>query len=269
MSFFPLQLKESWLINALCSVAQKCLTLLRPYGLQPTSLLCSWNFPGKNTGFPTPGDLILYHWCHLGSPHKPSVLSHFSCVWLFCNPMDCSLPGSSVHGISRQEYSGVGCHFLLQGIFPSQGLNLGLLCLWHWQAGSLPLGPPGKPLCCAKSLSHAQRWDPMGCSPPGSSVPGDSRGKNTGVGYHDLLQVIFPTQGSNRGLPHCRQILYQPSYQGSSGSLQSRNYPFLQISYSVYIKKKKKKRWFFTWSSQKKSTENSEKERRVRIRAEA
>ena len=40
--------------------------------------------------------------------------------------------------------------------------------------------------------------DPMDCSPPGSSVCGDSPGKNTGVGCHALLRGIFPTQGSNR-----------------------------------------------------------------------
>ena len=42
----------------------------------------------------------------------------------------------------------------------------------------------------------------------GSSVHGDSPGKNAGVGCHALLQGIFPTQGSNPGLPHCGQILY-------------------------------------------------------------
>ena len=44
---------------------------------------------------------------------------------------------------------------------------------------------------------------PMDCSPPGSSVHGDSPGKNTGVGCHALLQGIFPTQGSNPGLLYC------------------------------------------------------------------
>ena len=44
--------------------------------------------------------------------------------------MDCSLPGSSAH---REEYTGVGCHFLLQAIFPTQGSNSHLL---HWQADS-------------------------------------------------------------------------------------------------------------------------------------
>ena len=55
----------------------------------------------------------------------------------------------------------------------------------------------------------------MDCSPPGSSIHGDSPGNNTGVGCHALLQGIFPTQGSNPGLPHCRRILYHLSHQGS------------------------------------------------------
>ena len=58
--------------------------------------------------------------------------------------------------------------------------------------------------------------NPMDCSPPGSSVHGDSPGKNTSVGCHFLLQGIFRMQGSNPGLPHCRQTLYPPSHQGSS-----------------------------------------------------
>ena len=63
---------------------------------------------------------------------------------------------------------------LLQGIFPRQGLNSGLL---HYRQ-TLPAEPLGKP-------------------------------KNTGVGSPSLLQGIFPTQGLNQGLPHCRWILYQ------------------------------------------------------------
>ena len=48
------------------------------------------------------------------------------------------------------------------------------------------------------------------------TVHGDSLGKNTRVGCHALLQGIFPTKGSNPGLPHCRrQILYHLSHQGS------------------------------------------------------
>ena len=55
----------------------------------------------------------------------------------------------------------------------------------------------------------------MDCSPPGSSVHGDSPGKNNGVGYHALLQGVFPTQKLNWGVLYCKWILYQLSYQGS------------------------------------------------------
>ena len=44
---------------------------------------------------------------------------------------------------SPGKKTGVGCRALLQGIFPTQELNLGHLCLLHWQAGPLPLAPPG------------------------------------------------------------------------------------------------------------------------------
>ena len=56
--------------------------------------------------------------------------------------------------------------------------------------------------------------NPMDCSPPGSSVHGDSPGNNTGVGCHAFLQRIFPTQGLNPGLLHCRRILDHLSHQG-------------------------------------------------------
>ena len=47
-----------------------------------------------------------------------------------------------------------------------------------------------------------------------SGLPFPSPGKNTGVGSHFLLQGLFPIQGSNLGLPHCRQILYHLSHHG-------------------------------------------------------
>ena len=51
--------------------------------------------------------------------------------------------------------------------------------------------------------------------PHGLCSPWNSPGQNTGMGSLSLLQQIFPTQESNRGLLHCRQILYQLSYQGN------------------------------------------------------
>ena len=68
--------------------------------------------------------------------------------------------------------------------------------------------------------------DPMNCSLPGSSVYGDCPGKNTGVGCHVLLQEILPTQVSNPGLVHCRQILGHLSHEGSPRILKWVVYPF-------------------------------------------
>ena len=59
---------------------------------------------------------------------------------------------------------------------------------------------------CLVIQSCSTLCDPMDCSLPGSSVHGDSPGKNTGVSCHSLLQQIFPTQGLNPGLLHCRWI---------------------------------------------------------------
>ena len=71
----------------------------------------------------------------------------------------------------------MGCHFLHQGIFLTQGSNPHLFCLLHWQADSLPLALPGKhwwtDTATAKSLQSCPTLsDPMDCSPPGSSVHG-------------------------------------------------------------------------------------------------
>ena len=63
-----------------------------------------------------------------------------SCPTL-CDIMDCSPPGSSAHGDSPGRDTRVGCHFLLQRIFQTQGLNLSPLCLLHREVGSLPLAP--------------------------------------------------------------------------------------------------------------------------------
>ena len=56
--------------------------------------------------------------------------------------------------------------------------------------------------------------------------PWKSPGQNTGVGSHSRLQGIFPTQGSNPGLPHCRWILYQLSHKGSPRILEWVAHPF-------------------------------------------
>ena len=72
------------------------------------------------------------------------------CLTLY-DPMDCSPPGSSVHGYFPGKTTGVDCHFLLQGIFPTQGSNLHLL---HWQ-------PPGKLKVVCDGHTSLLRLDSM------------------------------------------------------------------------------------------------------------
>ena len=105
-----------------------------------------------------------------------SVISHF-----FVTSWTVACQAPLCMGILQHKSTGVGCHALLQGIFPTQGSNPGLP---HCGRILYCLEPPGKL-------------------------------KNTGVGSLSLLQGIFPTQELNQGLLHCRWILYQLSYQGS------------------------------------------------------
>ena len=88
------------------------------------------------------------------------------------------------------------------------------VCVWKWT-----------------SLSHVQLFatpwtiQSMGFSNP-EYCPWDSPIQGTGVASCFLLQGIFPTQGSNPHLSHCRQILYQLSHQGSPRILEWVVYPF-------------------------------------------
>ena len=67
-------------------------------------------------------------------------------------------------------------------------------------------------------VSHSVVSDslrPHGLQPARLLCPWNSPGKNTGLGSHSLLHGLFPTQGSNLGLLHCRRTLYHLSHQGS------------------------------------------------------
>ena len=75
----------------------------------------------------------LMHGCYVASVVSDSL-------WPYGQPSRLLRPWDS-----PGKNTGVGCHFLLQGIFPTQESNPSLLCLLHWQAGSLPLVPSGKP----------------------------------------------------------------------------------------------------------------------------
>ena len=104
-----------------------------------------------------------------------SLWKLLSRVWLFATP--CTAQSIQFQG----QNTGVGSLSLLQGIFPTQGLN------------------PDLP-CCRQILYQLES---------------QGKPKNTGEGSLSLLQRIFPTQKLNGGLLHCRWILYQLSYQGN------------------------------------------------------
>ena len=111
--------------------------------------------------------------------------------------MDCSLLGSSAHGISKVRILGMGCHFLLQGIFPTQGTNPHFLCLLHCRQILYLLNYWGSPFLTfvsAKSLQLCPTLcDPMDCSLLGSSVHGISQARILEWVASFLLQGIFWT----------------------------------------------------------------------------
>ena len=95
--------------------------------------------------------------------------------------------------------------------------------------------------------------DPKDCSPPGSSVHGILQVR-MGMGCHFLLQGIFPTQGSNLGLPHCRQTL--PTEPSGKLHLERKQAMFLKIS------RRKKERWRGWGKIRKKKEREGERQRR-------
>ena len=107
---------------------------VRPHRQQPTRLPRPWDSPGKNTGL---GCHFLLQCMKVKSESEVAQLCLTS-----SDPMDCSLPGSSIHGISQEiilEWSSISfCP--AKGIFPTEGWNF--QC-WHWQVNSLPLSLQG------------------------------------------------------------------------------------------------------------------------------
>ena len=167
-------------------------------------------------------------------------------------------------GFSRQEYwSGLPCP-PSGGIFPTQGLNLGLPYCRQILYSLSHQGSPRILKCIAHPFSRASSWHrnwvgvscisggfftswatreppekagkkvkvkvvqscPTLYDPMDLNNPRNSPGQNTGVGSLSLLQRIFPAQGWNPGLLHCRWILCQVSHKGSSRMLEWVTYPF-------------------------------------------
>ena len=159
------------------------------------------------------------------------------CIWLFCDPMDRSPPGSSVNGI-LQTRIGEGNVTLLQysclenpvdggawwaavhGVAKSRTWLSDFTFTFHFHALEKEMA----------THSSVLAWRIPGTAEPGglpsmgshrvrrdwhNLAAAAAADKNTAVGCHALLQGVFLTQGSNPGLPHCRQMFYHLSHQGS------------------------------------------------------
>ena len=170
---------------------------VRPHRRQPTRLPRPWDSPGKITGVG----------CHflLQCMKVQSEVAQW-CLTL-SDPMDCSLPVSSIHGFSRQEYwSGVPFPNKAQTI-PSQIMSLLCFCLFSLSLFSSSCWWKVK---IKVAQSCVTLWDPIDCSLPGSSAHGILQARILGCCF--LLQGIFSTQGLNPGLLRCRWILYHLSH---------------------------------------------------------
>ena len=148
----------------------------------------------------------------------PCTKSLQSCLTL-CNAMDCSLPGSSVHRILQKRIpewvAKPSSRELSQPRDRTCVSYVSCICRQVVYLGSQWGSQIVKSVLCLITQSCLTLCEPMDCSLPGSSVHGDSLGENTRVGCHALLQGIFPIQGLNPGLPHCRRILYHLNHQES------------------------------------------------------
>ena len=134
----------------------------------------------------------------------------------FCDPMDCSLPGSPAHGILQARILEWVAMPSSREDLSNPGIKGRLLCLLLWQAGaSLPV-PPGIPMYydIMYNMEKKDFCNLMGCSLPGSSVHGTSQ-----AGILEWVPLpspgIFPTQGLNPRLLHWQADSLPLSHLGS------------------------------------------------------
>ena len=135
-----------------------------------------------------------------------------------CDPMDYSLPGSSIHGIFQARImEWVAIAFSVHFIDSFKYLKILII-------GTFILGITAFLEFGWKSLGHVwlfvTSWTIQSMNSPGP---------NTGVGSLSCLQRIFPTQGLKPGLTYCRQILYHLSHKGSPRILEWVAYPFSSV----------------------------------------
>ena len=155
-------------------------------------------------------------WMEIYAPnHNSGFMFFFSVVYCLLHILWNMLIGSQDGCIFSVDCAVLSRLVVSDSLRPHGLQPARLLCPWgfsrqeYWSG--LPCPPPWDPPNPGiESRSPALQADSLPLEPPGKP-------KNTGVGSLSLLQGIFPTQGSNWGVLHIRQILYQLSYQGNPG----------------------------------------------------
>ena len=159
--------------------------------------LCATPWTAAHQAPPSLGFSRQEHWSGLPFPSPMHESEKWKWVAQSCptpsNPMDCSPPGSSIHGI-----------------FQARVLEWGAIAF----------------SCDAFRHTESHSVESDSLWPHGLYSPQNSPGQNNGVGTLSLLHGIFPAQGLNPGFPHCKRILYQLSHKGSPRMLEWVAYPF-------------------------------------------
>ena len=183
---------------------------MRPHRQQPIRLCRPWDSPGKNTGV---GCHLLLHCVKVKSESEVAQSRPTP-----SDPMDCSLPGSSIHGIFLGKSTGVACHCLLQ-IYPLVALFLEFWTLpRHWEEEKARnnicwflLHTSHQVLDCDLKLkTHIQVTESLGFdgSQDGSLV---FRGQNDRLAYHHFTQLSY--EGNHiREIEHSKQAPNTPPH---------------------------------------------------------
>ena len=158
-------------------------------------------------------------------PWKMKVLVAQLCPTLW-DPIDQSLPGSSLHGLLQARIlEWVAIPFYRGSSLPRDWTRVSHIAgkfftawatreILTYNYNLLILFRRLSSVQFSRSVLPDSLW-PQGLKPARLICPWNSPGKNSRLGSHSLLHEIFPTQGSNPCLLHCRQVLYHPSHQGS------------------------------------------------------
>ena len=160
---------------------------VRPHRQQLTRLPCPWDSPGKNTGV---GCHFLLQCMKVESEREVAQ----SCPTL-SDPMDCSLPGSSIYGIFQSRVLGVGCHCLLRHI---------MLVSYNMKKVKVLVTQLCSALC-----------NPMECSPPSSSAHGILQARILEWAVMPSSRGSFQPRDQTQVFRTAGRFSYRQSHQGS------------------------------------------------------